>query len=55
MITSKQEQMQSIDSYMQGLEKLAPGYKFEAVDANQNKEQYMKDAFVKGISSAYIR
>ena len=34
LIASKQEQMQSIDSYMHGLEKMAQGYKFEAVDVN---------------------
>ena len=55
LITSKQEQMHSIDSYMQGLEKLAQGCKFEAIDARQNKEQYMRDAFINGISSACIR
>ena len=32
LITSKKEQMQSIDSYMQGLEKLVQGCNFEAVD-----------------------
>ena len=51
MIISKWEQIQSIDSYMQGLEKLAQGCKFEAVDA----EQYMRDAFINGISSAFIK
>ena len=55
LITSKQKQMQSIDSYMQGLEKLAQGCKLEAVDAKQNKEQYMRDAFTNGISSVYIK
>ena len=55
LITSKQEKIQSIDSYMHGLEKLAQGCMFGAVDAKQNKEQYMKDVFINGISSAYIR
>ena len=45
----------SIDFYIKGLEKLAQGCKFEAVDTKQNKEQYMKDAFINDISSAYIR
>ena len=40
---------------MHGLGKLAQGCKFEAVDVNQNKEQYMRDAVINGISSTYIR
>ena len=47
--------MQSINSYMQGLEKLAQSCKFEAVDTKQNKEQYMRDSFINSISFAYIR
>ena len=36
LITSKQKQ--SIDSYMQGLDKSAQGCKFEVIDTKQNQE-----------------
>ena len=55
LITCKQEKMQSVDAYMQELEKLVKGCQFETVTATQNKEQYMRDAFINGISSAQIR
>ena len=37
------------------MEKLTQICKFEAVDPNQNKEQYMRDTFINGISFANIR
>ena len=40
---------------MQEVEKLAQGCKIEAVDAKQNKEQYMRNAFINGISSEYMK
>ena len=42
--------MQSIDAYMQELGKLSKCCKFDAVTATQNKEQYMRDAFIHGIN-----
>ena len=55
MITCKQEHMQSVDAYMQELGKLSKCCKFEAVTVTQNKEQYIRDAFIHGINSVHIR
>ena len=51
LISSKQEQMQSIDSYMKNWHK---SISLKLLTPN-NKEQYMRDAFINGISSVYIR
>ena len=54
-ITCKQEPMQSVDTYMQELERIAKSSNFQAVTAEENKQQYIRDAFINGINSPYIR
>ena len=53
LITCKQDPTQTIDNYMQELEHISKTCNFEAVTAEQNK-QYIRDAFINGINSAYI-
>ena len=55
LITCKQEPMQSIDTYMQQLERIAKSCNFQAVTAEENKQQYIRDAFINGINSPFIR
>ena len=46
--------MQSIDTYMQELERIAKSCNVQAVTAEENKQQYIHDAFINGINSPYI-
>lgn len=55
LITCKQEANQSIDLFKQELQRLAKDCSFKAVSAEENKTQYMRDAFINGISSQHIR
>ena len=54
LITCKQDLTQTIDNYMQELECISKTCNFEAITAEQNKQQYIRDAFINGINSAYI-
>ena len=55
LITSKQDSGQTIDAYLQNLNRIAKSCNFEAVTAEQNRQQYVRDAFINGISSTTIR
>ena len=55
LISCKQEPSQSIDKFKEELQRLAKTCDFKAVSAEQNKSEYIRDAFIKGISSAHIR
>ena len=55
LITTKQEAGQSIDTYVQNLQRIAKSCNFTAVTAEQNRSQYVRDAFINGITSAGIR
>lgn len=55
LMTCQQEQNQSIDVYLQTLESLAKSCNFVAVTADENKSQYIRDAFINGLTSPTIR
>jgi len=55
LITCKQDSSQSIDRFKQELQRLAKTCKLQAVSAEENKQQYIRDAFINGISSPHIR
>ena len=55
LMTSRQEPLQSIDTFLQSLEKLSKTCNFEAVTAENYRKQYVRDAFINGISAAHIR
>jgi len=55
LITCKQDSSQSIDRFKKKLQRLAKTCKFQAVSAEENKQQYIRDAFINGISSPHIR
>ena len=53
--TSKQEPMQSIDMFVQELHRVSKTCNFEAVSAEENRQQSVRDAFIHGMSSSSIR
>lgn len=55
LITMKQQPAQTVDSFRLQLENLAKTCNFQAVSAETNKSQYMREAFISGISSFSIR
>lgn len=55
LITCKQEPSQTIDTFKQELQRLSKNCNFQQVTAEENRQQYVRDAFINGISSAHIR
>ena len=55
LMTSRQEPLQTIDSFLQSLEKISKTCNFMAGTAEEYRKQYVRDAFINGISSAPIR
>ena len=55
MITTKQEPLQSIHTFLQELNTISKTCDFAAVTAEENRKQYVRDAFINGLSSAQIR
>ena len=53
LLTHKQSE--SIDVFKQDLERFAKSCDFKAVTAEENKNQYIRDAFIAGLSSPQIR
>ena len=54
LITCKQDPTQTIDNHMQEPERISKTCNFEAVTTEQNK-QYIRDTFINGMNSIYIR
>ena len=55
LITTKQEPSKSIDAFKQELQRVAKICNFRDVTAEENKNQYIRDAFINGLSSSSIR
>nr|XP_037871363.1 uncharacterized protein LOC119629490 [Bombyx mori] len=55
LATRKQRPEESIDTYLQALKLLSKDCDFVAVDAETNKNDSVRDAFISGISSHKIR
>ncbi|XP_045455495.1 uncharacterized protein LOC123665196 [Melitaea cinxia] len=55
LATRKQRPEESIDTYLQALKLLSKDCDFAAVDAETNKNDNIRDAFIAGISSHKIR
>lgn len=55
LITFKQEPSQSIDAFKQELQRLSKHCNFQQVTAEEYRQQYVRDAFINGISSVNIR
>lgn len=55
LATRRQQSGESIDEYLLTLEQMSKDCKFEAVSATDYKNEYVRDAFISGLSSAQIR
>ena len=55
LISCKQDPAKSIDGFLQDLNRISKSCNFQAVTAEQNRSEYVRDAFIKGISSSNIR
>ena len=55
LATSKQEQGQPLDQFLQKLRSLSKECDFKAVSAEKNKEEAIRDAFISGLISNQIR
>ena len=55
LATRKQTEGESIDSFIQDLHRLSKECSFEAVTGEENRQGYVRDAFISGIRSKEIR
>ena len=55
LATRRQQTDESVDQYLQSLKRLAKDCDFQAVTATQARDEYIRDAFINGITSNYIR
>ena len=55
LLTLRQQPAQTIDAFILQLEVLAKSCNFQAVTAEENKSQYIQDAFISSITSSSIR
>ncbi|XP_066910469.1 uncharacterized protein [Clytia hemisphaerica] len=55
LITCKQGPSQTIDTFKQELQRLSKNCNFQQITAEEYRQQYVRDAFINGISSAHIR
>ena len=55
LATSKQNAGESIDQFMQNLEKMSKNCEFVDVTGEVYRQEYIRDAFINGISSSAIR
>ncbi|CAM1300483.1 Uncharacterised protein g2729 [Pycnogonum litorale] len=53
--TRNQSSSESIDTFLQALNKLAVDCKFKAVSAEKNKDDFVRDSFISGLRSNAIR
>ena len=53
--TRKQKQGETLDQYLQALKILVKDCKFEAVTASKYKDESIRDSFINGLQSNYIR
>ena len=55
LATRRQESNETLDQFLQALKLLARDCNFKAVTANEASDQYVRDAFINGLSSNAIR
>ncbi|XP_076052612.1 uncharacterized protein LOC143032026 [Oratosquilla oratoria] len=55
LATRRQQSGESLDEFLRELHKLSKGCNFKAVTAEQYREEMVRDAFINGIASAFIR
>lgn len=55
LITRRQDNDETIDQYLQSLTRMARECEFKAVTLEKCRDDYVRDAFINGLRSAYIR
>ena len=55
LITHRQSDTETVDQYLQELERLSKNCNFTAVLAKEYRQEYVRDAFINGLSSPVIR
>ena len=55
LATRAQSEEENVDQYMQNLEQLSKHCEFATVSAEQNRKEYIRDAFINGLASNNIR
>ena len=55
LATRRQQTDESVDQYLQSLKRLAKDSDFHALSATQARDEYIRDAFINGITSNHIR
>ena len=53
--TRRQQTYESVDQYLQSLKRLSKDCDFQAVTATKARDEYIRDAFINGITSNHIR
>ena len=54
LLTLRQQPAQTIDAFILQLEVLAKSCNYQAITAEENKSQYIRDAFISGITTSSI-
>ena len=55
LATRRQQTDESVDQYLQSLKRIAKDCDFQVVTATQAWDEYIRDAFINGITSNHIR
>ena len=55
LLTRRQESVETIDQYLQALNRLAKNCEFRDATAEESRNAYVRDAFINGLRSSYIR
>ena len=55
LATRRQSEAESVDQYVQSLEKLSKNCEFKQVDAETYRKEYIRDSFISGLHSGEIR
>ncbi|XP_054266993.1 uncharacterized protein LOC128989150 [Macrosteles quadrilineatus] len=55
LATRRQEPGENIDQYLRKLKELSKACNFKSVTANENRNEYIRDAFIRGLISQSIR
>lgn len=55
LLTRRQEPTETVDQYLQALNRLAKNCEFKVSTAEECRDAYVRDAFINGLRSSYIR
>ena len=55
LATRNQQESEDLDTYLHLLNKLATDCKFKAVTAEKNRDDFVRDSFIRGVKNGFIR